>query len=182
MNRPRTVSDAELLDRIDAVVSQRAEHKPWGLQDVAPHVGMSAAGLVRRFGSKEQLLLALARRWIALVPDGPRGSGRPVDELRAYVQENFDAPSPSAAVFALGELMGDLWSPASAELLREGWQKQLRYLELLLGAVPLAPRVDVHAAALTLLDSLHGALYRRAVSLEPTPPDRILDTLLETWT
>ncbi|QGQ20690.1 hypothetical protein GC089_17755 [Cellulomonas sp. JZ18] len=182
MARPRSVSDDDLLARIDAGLSGRTDPAPWSLQDVVPFAGMSAAGLVKRFGSKQGLLLALARRWVALVPTGRTSDDAPADELRRYVRENFDAPTSAAAVFALGELMGDLWSPASADLLRQGWRKQVAYVETLLRHVPLAAHVDAHVAALTVLDALHGALYRRAVDLEPTPPDRILDTLLEAWT
>ncbi|MFS0703974.1 TetR/AcrR family transcriptional regulator [Cellulomonas sp. 179-A 9B4 NHS] len=182
MIRPRSVSDDDLLARIDAGLSQRADPTPWSLQDAAVHAGMSPAGLVKRFGSKEGLLLALARRWVALVPTDRTSDDDPADELRRYVRASFDAPSSPAAVVALGELMRDLWSPASAELLRQGWARQAAYVETLLRHVPLAAHVDAHAAALTVLDALHGALYRRAVDLEPTPPDRILDTLLEAWT
>lgn len=182
MIRPRAASDDDLLARIDAGLSGRTDPAPWSLQDAATHAGMSPAGLVKRFGSKEGLLLALARRWVALVPTGRTGAEAPADELRRYVRENFDAPSPAAAVVALGELMGDLWSPASADLLRQGWAKQVAYVATLLDQVPLAAHVDPHVAARTLLDALHGALYRRAVDLDPTPPDRIVDTLLEAWT
>ncbi|WP_267238776.1 hypothetical protein [Clavibacter phaseoli] len=42
--------------------------------------------------------------------------------------------------------------------------------------------MDPHRASLTLLDALHGSLYRRAVELDPTPPTRTLDDLLEGWT
>lgn len=181
MGRPRTASDEELLERIDTALAQRTSFEPWGLQDVAAAAGMSPGGLIRRFGSKEQLLHALTRRWIDSVPRSPQEE-EPGVELRAYVEANFATASSAAAIFALGELMRDLWSSTAAELLHEGWRRQVTYLEALLGDIPLAPHVDPHVAALTLLDALHGGLYRQAVDLEPTSPTRILERLLKDWT
>ena len=71
MSRPPRSTDAELLDRIDAALTQRTSTEPWGLGDVAPAAGISAAGLIKRFGSKERLLHALTRRWIDTVPSAP---------------------------------------------------------------------------------------------------------------
>lgn len=182
MSRPPRASDAELLDRIDAALTLRASIDPWGLSDVAPAAGISAAGLIKRFGSKEELLHALTQRWIDGVPDAPTTPDDALGELHAYVEEHFAAATSSTAVFGLGELMRDLWSPTAAGLLREGWDKQADYLASLLACLPLRPTTDPRAAALTLLDALHGSLYRQAVALEPTPPARTLDTLVEGWT
>lgn len=182
MGRPQRASDQEMLDRIDAAVTQRPSMNPWGLHEVAPAAGISPAGLIKRFGSKEGLLLALTRRWIDRVPDSPLGTVDALTELREYVEDNFAAPSSASAIFGLGELMRDLWSPASAELLREGWSKQAHYFAALLACMPLRSETDPHTASLTLLDALHGSLYRRAVDLDATTPAQTLDTLLEGWT
>ena len=176
------MSDEELLDRIDNALSKRSEVGAWGLHDVAPAAEISPAGLIKRFGSKEGLLHALARRWIELVPTAPRAGARPEDELRAYVTAAFGEPSDAAAVYALGELLGDLRSPKLTADLREGWAKQIRYLALLLQRLELPRLADPHQGALLLLDALHGALYRHAAALEPTPATETLDHLLETWT
>lgn len=78
--------------------------------------------------------------------------------------------------------MRDLWSPEAADLLREGWDRQARYFEALFRHLPLRRDVDRRTAALTLLDALHGSLYRQAVSLEPTSPEDTIDHLLKGWT
>lgn len=182
MSRPPRSTDAELLDRIDAALTQRTSTEPWGLGDVAPAAGISAAGLVKRFGSKEQLLHALTRRWIDGVPSAPTDPDHALDELRAYGRAHFATASSSAAITGLGELMRDLWSPAAAELLREGWDRQARYLESLLACLGLRADLDRRTAALTLLDALHGSLYRQAVSLDPTSPEDTIDTLVKDWT
>ncbi|WP_439565543.1 TetR/AcrR family transcriptional regulator [Microcella sp.] len=182
MARPRTLSDDELLDRIDAALSTRADGGPWSLHDVAPAVGLSPAGLLKRFGSKDGLLHALARRWIARIPVAPLGDLPAERELRAYVAEAFGAPSDAAAVYALGEVLGDLRSPTLTAALHEGWSAQVRYLEQLLEQLPLPRLRDPHGGAMLLLDALHGALFRHAAGLEPTPATDTLDRFLETWT
>jgi AcrR family transcriptional regulator len=155
---------------------------PWGLHDVAPAAGMSPAGLIKRFGSKEGLLLALTRRWIDHIPASPQGTVDALTELREYLEENFATASSTSAVFGLGELMRDLWSPSSAELLREGWDKQTSYFAALLSLLPLQDDIDPQTASLTLLDALHGSVYRGAVDLSPSTPTQTLDTLLKGWT
>lgn len=182
MSRPQRASDDELLDRIDAVITQRSSMDPWGLHDVAPAAGISPAGLIKRFGSKEGLLLALTRRWIDRIPDMPAGTVDALTELREYIEENFAAPTSASAVFGLGELMRDLWSPTSAELLREGWRKQAHYFAVLLACLPLREDIDPRSASLALLDVLHGSLYRLAVDLHPNTPTQTLDALLKGWT
>ncbi|MBD7951925.1 MULTISPECIES: TetR/AcrR family transcriptional regulator [Oerskovia] len=181
MTRPRTVTDDDLLDRIDRALSNRSTAGPWTLHEVAPAAGISPAGLIKRFGSKADLLHALARRWTDLVPSAPSGS-RPADELRAYVSAEFGAPSAGAAIFALDELLTDLRTPESIALLREGWDKQTRYLEQLLTAMPLPRLADPRRGALLLLDALHGSLYRQGIDLDAAPPTDTLDQLLEAWT
>jgi AcrR family transcriptional regulator len=182
MGRPRRASDQVVLDRIDAALAELPLMNQWVLQDVASAAGISPAGLIKRFGSKEGLLLALTRRWIDRVPNFPLQAVDPLMELREYLEGNFAAPSSASAIFGLGELMRDLWSPASAELLREGWRKQVHYFASLLENMPLRSGITPHTAALTLLDALHGSLYRRAVDLDSTTPTQTLDTLLKGWT
>lgn len=185
MARPRTLSNTELLDRIDAALSDRAARAvpgSWSLHDVAPSVGLSPAGLLKRFGSKDALLEALAQRWIASIPTAPLGAHPPLDELRAYVADSFGAPSDAAAVYALGEVLGDLRSPTLTAALREGWAAQVHYLKQLLALLDLPRLHDPHDGALLLLDALHGALFRQAAGLEPTPTTTTLDCFLEVWT
>jgi AcrR family transcriptional regulator len=89
--RPRTIDDARILEAAGQVV---ARHGParFTLADVASEVGLSAATLVQRFGSKRGLLLALAR--------SARDS---VDACFALVRAAH--PSPLAAVLAAGTEM-----------------------------------------------------------------------------
>lgn len=58
--RPRTVADDDILMALHAVVGRLGPAR-LTLADVAAEVGLSAATLVQRFGSKRGLLLAFAR-------------------------------------------------------------------------------------------------------------------------
>ena len=57
--RPRTKDDAAILDAAGRIITRLGPAK-FTLADVAREVGLSAATLVQRFGSKRRLMLALA--------------------------------------------------------------------------------------------------------------------------
>src|ERR687892_59076 len=57
--RPRTKDDATILDAAGRIISRMGPAK-FTLADIAREVGLSAATLVQRFGSKRGLMLALA--------------------------------------------------------------------------------------------------------------------------
>jgi AcrR family transcriptional regulator len=58
--RPRTVDDGRILEAAGRIIAQRGPGR-FTLADVGAEIGLSAAALVRRFGSKRGLMLALAR-------------------------------------------------------------------------------------------------------------------------
>lgn len=58
--RPRTVDDGQILEAAGRIIAQRGPGR-FTLADVGAEIGLSAAALVRRFGSKRGLMLALAR-------------------------------------------------------------------------------------------------------------------------
>ena len=68
MVRPRRLDDDALLERVADALQQRSSLTPWTLAEIAGQVGLSPAGLLKRFGSRRGVLLALSRRWIDSVP------------------------------------------------------------------------------------------------------------------
>ena len=89
--RPRTIDDAGILEAAARIISRHGPAR-FTLADVGNEVGLSAADLVLRFGSKRELMLALAR------------------SARDSVDACFDVvraanPSPLAAVLAAGTEM-----------------------------------------------------------------------------
>ncbi|HSI80076.1 MAG TPA: TetR/AcrR family transcriptional regulator [Solirubrobacterales bacterium] len=108
--RPRTVSDEAVLDAALAIAG-RAGPNAVTFARVAEEVGLSAATLVQRFGSKRGLLLAAARRG---------GPGRAEAWERARAAE----PSPIAA------LLGVLGSFSAAVGSRGAMANSLAFLHL----------------------------------------------------
>lgn len=66
MARTKTVSDDRVLDVVGVVLLRRGPHA-FTLADVSARVGLSPATLLQRFGTKEALVRAFARR----AADGP---------------------------------------------------------------------------------------------------------------
>jgi len=89
--RPRTIDDAGILEAAGRIISRHGPSK-FTLADVGNEIGLSAAALVRRFGSKRGLMLALAQS----ARDG-------VDACFNAVRASN--PSPLAAVLAAGTEM-----------------------------------------------------------------------------
>ncbi len=84
--RPRTKDDAAILEAAGRIISRLGPAK-FTLADIAREVGLSAATLVQRFGSKRGLMLALA------------GSAR--DSVEAcFAAVRSAHPSPLAALVA----------------------------------------------------------------------------------
>ena len=89
--RPRTIDDAAILEAAGRIISRHGPAR-FTLADIAREVGLSAATLVQRFGSKRGLMLALARSALDSVDAC-------FDVVRAA------SPSPLAAVLAAGTEM-----------------------------------------------------------------------------
>jgi AcrR family transcriptional regulator len=68
MPRPRTTSNADILEAVGRVVSRVGPAK-LTLADVADESGLAAPTLLQRFGSKRGLLLAVARQAAEGVPE-----------------------------------------------------------------------------------------------------------------
>jgi len=65
--RPRTASDEQVLDAAARVIA-RAGPSALTLAEVGREVGLSAAAVVQRFGSRRALLLAVARHGTDVMP------------------------------------------------------------------------------------------------------------------
>lgn len=161
----------------------------WSLNDAARLAGVHAATLIKRFGSRQGVLAALSRRWIAHLPDGPQGEGG-LAELRAWVDRAASGPADrETAVAGLAMLMEDLKDAELSRLLAVGWDKQVGYLAALIaqaraaGDLDRAPAPEV--AAQLLLDMQLGTTVRAAAHPSPRAAvDRhaLLTQLIEGWT
>jgi AcrR family transcriptional regulator len=97
------------------------------LARAAARGGVSAATLIKRFGSKRELFLALNRRWADSIEPGlaaaTAGQPTPLARLRAAATWGFgDLDAPSNTANQLAALALDLQDPAMQELLARGWR------------------------------------------------------------
>lgn len=184
MPRPRNQSDDEILDRIAANVTSPT----WTLADAADAAGVHSGTLIKRFGSRHGVLAALSRRWIESIPGGPTERGG-LAELEAWIAAGSPAPQDRAGALAgLAMLMEDLRDEELADLLRQGWERQVTYLALLVGQAQeeghLRHAPPAPDAARLLLDAGHGALLWAAAQQPQraaTNPRPSLTILLESW-
>lgn len=180
MARPRRDDESVLLNRIALALGRRRTLDPWTLAEIAPAAGLSPAGLVKRFGSRQGILLALSRRWIDSIPDRPQGETAG-DELRSWAEQRFSPREPDRVAQALVSLLDDLTDDRLRELLAEGWSKEIGYIASLLGLAGLPRLRDPHRGARLLFDALNGAMLRGATDADAPEPAQILDELLEVW-
>lgn len=174
-----------LIDRIATALSSRERLEPWTLADIAPTAALSPAGLIKRFGSRNGILLALSRRWIDSIPDGPQDASAVEEDLRAWVAGRFASGGAHAVAYGLVNLIDDLVDEDLRQLLAEGWAKEIHYVASLLERLKLRGLRglrDQGAGASLLFDALNGAMLRSAAQADPLVATRTLDQLLEAWT
>ncbi|WP_394253467.1 TetR/AcrR family transcriptional regulator [Arthrobacter pityocampae] len=187
MARPQKHSDTELFERIESALSASPKELRT-LAAIARAVDVHPATLIKRFGSKRELLLALSRRWVAALPS-EAGTAGPAAALQQWINgQHTGSSSPELSNQQLAALIEDLADPELAGLLRQGWRKQISYLEQLVTAA-VAQEQLLHAptpshAATLLFDACLGFTVRTAsepdAASTTSPPPASL--LLESWT
>jgi AcrR family transcriptional regulator len=126
MARPRVIDDERLLAAAHVLLYEVGP-AAFTLQRAAERAEVSAATFIKRFGSKQELFLAMSRRWVASIRPGlaqaETGCDTPLARLRAAVLWGFDdLDSPSNTANELATLALDLQYDQMRELLAEGWQ------------------------------------------------------------
>ncbi|SIM57999.1 TetR/AcrR family transcriptional regulator [Micromonospora cremea] len=189
MARPRTTSDEAILAATARAVSRRGPAR-LTLAAVAEEAGLAPATLVQRFGSKRNLLLALARQaeqHTGAVFDRARrehGSGlAAVHAATAAMAAGVQTPEEMAG--SLGFLQLDLTDPEfRAHAAAQAHRMRAEVTALLTDAVAageLADGTDVVGLARGVQVSYNGALLLWAVEGGGSPAELIraeLDRLL----
>ena len=181
MPRPRTIDDAAVLTAAAEVVNRIGPAR-LTLQSVADEVGLSAATLVQRFGSKRGLLLAMgtqaAAGWPAVFRGARERSDSPLTALGdALVELTAHVRTPVAMANSLAFLQIDLSDPEFHAAAVAG-MSELRGLsaDLLDQAVAggeLAPATDTEALADSVMCAYNGALISWAIFREGTLEERL---------
>jgi AcrR family transcriptional regulator len=164
MARPRVIDDERLLAAAQELLYEIGPAS-FTLQRVAERAGVSAATLIKRFGSKQQLFLALNRRWVTSIIPGleaaQAGCRTPFARLRAAALWGFDdLDSPANTANQLATLALDLQDDEMRALLAEGWLIFEDHLkELATAAIEageLSPRHPAEQVARILLATCEG--------------------------
>jgi AcrR family transcriptional regulator len=158
MARPRTVSDDAILTAAAQAVAASGPANVT-LAQIGGRVGLSAAALMRRFGSKDRLLLALARHGAETLPARLAAAGAAERPVAALI-EAFAAMAGgvrSTAEFAnhLAFLLLDMSDPEFQRVSRD-------YTAAVEAAVATVLRAGVAAGEIEpgrLLDGLPRAVH-----------------------
>jgi len=176
MARPRLVSDEEILDAARACFIEQGPHVSTAV--IAEQVGLSQAALFKRFGTKQQLMLAALQppevpAWIAKVECGP--DARPIEEQLREIAEAissfFVEMTPRiATLWAAGcdvrHVMArfEVPPPVRGMLALTRWFEQARDAGLVHTDNP-------QVTALMMVGSLHGRAFMGTILGAELSPD-----------
>lgn len=169
MPRPRTISDEAILDAV-LDLAHRIGPGRLTFAAVAAEIGLSAATLVQRFGTKRDLLLAADKRgvdhWVGALERSTAAS--PLDRIvDGLVRAVEDIATPELMANSVAMLQLDLADPDfHAETLRGARAVRARIerdLREALDAGELRAGTDVATLAILVETTYHGAMIGWAI-------------------
>jgi AcrR family transcriptional regulator len=193
VSRPIETDDDSLLDAADRVLMTEGP-SAFTLVKAADAAGVSAATLIKRFGSKDRLFLRLSQRWVAsldpLLDEAAAAHSSPLARLRAVALHNYhDLDHAETAANQLAALAIDLQNDEMRGWLHVGWEHVRRHLTChataAISAGELAGCPPPPQLARIILSSMEGGCLTWSVHPEGSLIIRLaadLDALLEGWT
>lgn len=191
MARPRTITDEDLLACAADVLAEVGPSR-FTLAQAASRAGVAPATYVRRFGTKQGLLLALNRQWaqtVAAGVDAATSTTSGVNRIRAAAMwgvAEMDVPEHAANMLATLAL--DLQHPPMTELLDQGWATWRARIgahvedAIAAGILPRAPSPAVAADMLFgLVEGTRIAWCVRPQGSLEQRVRRLVDELISTW-
>lgn len=188
--RPRRLSDSAILEAAFEVVRRTGPDR-FTLADVGQEVGLSAATLVQRFGSKRSLLLAMLQQSVTQTDnrfaESIKGVASPIETLYAAVLDRFrTVESPEMLANGFAFLMIELGDPEFHEVAAESANNAIAGYKTMLDAAVEAGElseegIDTNHLAETIHALTWGALMMWAIIRMLSPQDRLkrsLDILL----
>ncbi len=186
MARTRSLNDDQILQRVGDALGD--VDNAWTLAGAAAAAGLHPATLIKRFGSRRGLLVALSKRWVNSIPSEPT-SGGAHQELLAWVDSTSASDVTGDQILTrIDMLVEDLRDPELRALLHDGWQRNIDYLTALIDRARQDGQMRAGISSVTiahlLLDTAHGSLLRAAVTpvRKDTDPIRTTQSLLEALT
>jgi D-glucosaminate-6-phosphate ammonia-lyase len=174
--RPRKASDAEIYAATRRAMS-RAGPCSLTLADIASEAGLTAGALVQRFGSKRELLLAVAARWADHAGEEVAGVAAahpsPLDRLYVWGERMAalgETPEALAHHLSYIPIHADLAGPGFQAEVQRGW-KVVRaafadWLEEAVACGELEAETDTATLARRVEATLNGSLLSWAVDRE----------------
>lgn len=192
MARPIETADEELLAAAARLLMTEG---PAGftLAKAAQLAGVSAATLVKRFGSKEAMFLRLSKRWVASLDgdlaDSAAGHESPLARLRAVALHNYhDLDNPHTAANQLAALAIDLQHDEMRHLLNVGWGHARAHLRRhatdAVAGGELVGCPEPEQLARIVLSTMEGGCLAWSVDPQGSLIDRLaddLDAVLDAW-
>lgn len=192
MARPVETADEELLAAASEVL-MREGPSGFTLARAAQHAGVSAATLVKRFGSKQALFVRLSEHWVdsqdAELDAAAAVHDSPLARLRAVALHSYhDLDNPEHAAMQLAALAIDLQHDRMRHLLHLGWGHIRRHLArhaddaIRVGELRDCPPPDQLARLVAA--AMEGGCLAWSVHPEGSLVDRLaadLDALLGAW-
>ncbi|MGH3359481.1 MAG: TetR/AcrR family transcriptional regulator [Nocardioidaceae bacterium] len=132
MARPTETDDEHLLAAAGRVLLTEGPSE-FTLAKAARAAGVSAATLIKRFGSKQALFLRLSQQWVGsideVLDDAVAPYGSPLGRFRAAALHSYhDLDHPETASKQLSTLAIDLQNDEMRDLLDVGWGTVRRHL------------------------------------------------------
>ncbi len=191
--RPRRLSDSAILEAGIQVVSRTGPEK-FTLADVGEAVGLSAATLVQRFGTKQAMLLAMFDQSVTLIDDrfeeSVKSDQSPLDALYFGAIDRYKAiETPETMSNRLAFLLLGLREPAFHARAAESAAKAVDgYKVLLDSAVAAGELADGYVETQQMAETIHamtlGSLVMWSVVRDGTRAAHIkrnLDALLRPY-
>jgi len=188
MARPRQHTDHELLELAGQAISRRGSSAPWSLADVARDSGVHSATYIKRFGSKNGLVLAMTRAWSDSIPTAAR-TPEPLAELREWILDSYaQLGDPETISGNIAALSLDMAVPVLRDAVAQARHRQAHYVSDLLSAAratrTLMRMPEPADATAVVLAVAEGTVIRWAA--EPHHPltsslDHALTILLDSW-
>ncbi len=191
--RPRRVSDTVILNAAFKVVSQTGPDR-FTLADVGNEVGLSAATLVQRFGSKRLLLLAMLQQVVGLVShrflEKVDQGHSPLETLYAAAMERTDpAHGPENMANILAFLLMEINDPDFQAIAETSAREAVDTYKLMLDKAVIAgelspAQIDTQRLAESIHAMMLGSLMMRVIFRDADSTARTrrdLDTLLHSY-
>ncbi|HWI21346.1 MAG TPA: helix-turn-helix domain-containing protein [Baekduia sp.] len=177
MPRVRSVSDEKIVIAALSLIAKRGTAMT--LAEVGDEVGLSAATVVQRFGSKRALKLEIARIWARLPTPHFHGPGTPIERLYAGLASTLKmVQTPDHVNNMMAVLHVDLVDDAFRTIIQES----LRYnREMIRGVLQEALEAgdlrscDTHELAGQVQVVGFGALHVWAIQPDGDPVEHVVD-------